>query len=292
MTIAAKAMADDDYEIVFVNDGSPDDSLQILIALQVSDPNIQIVDLSRNFGHHAAIVAGLAHAKGQRVFLVDCDLEEQPEWLQLFFVKMDESAADVVFGVQRERVASRFSNLLREMFWSTLNMMSMVSMPHNPMTCRLMSRRYVDALLGVGDHVLYLAGVFAWTGYTQASIPLKKAPRLRTRKSTYGLVRKIVQVVDSFTSFSTLPLSLIFFFGLIVWLVTMLFAVLLLVKKLLHPEMVLSGFVSIMISIWFLGGATILVLGVIGLYVAKVFQEVKRRPLYIVRNVYQGANIE
>lgn len=288
VSTAAHQLIGEDYEIVFVNDGSPDDCLQVALRLQTDNPHVQVIDLSRNFGHHAAIVAGLAHSRGERVLLMDCDLEEQPEWLALFADKMNKCGADVVFGVQQERVASCFSNLLGEMFWSALNLMSTVRIPHNPMTCRLMTRRYIDSLLEVGDRVLYLAGTFAWTGYTQASIPLKKVPRPRAHRSTYGLTRKLMQVADSFASFSVAPLSLIFFIGLVIWLGSLFFALMLLVEKILHPEMVLSGFTSIMLSIWFLGGTTILVLGVIGLYVAKIFQEVKRRPLYIVRNVYRS----
>lgn len=289
---AAKQLAGDDYEIIFVNDGSPDDSLEVSLGLQVGDSHVQVVDLSRNFGHHAAIVAGLAHSRGERVLLMDCDLEEQPEWLLLFASKMDECGADVVFGVQNQRVASSFSNFLGEMFWSALNAMSTVRIPHNPMTCRLMSRRYVDSLMGVGDRVLYLAGTFAWTGYVQRSIPLNKVPRTRAHSSSYNLRRKLMQVADSFSSFSVAPLSLIFLTGLLIWLGSVLYAVILLVEKIVHPAMVLSGFTSIMLSIWFLGGTTILVLGVIGMYVAKIFQEVKRRPLYIVRNVFRGSTDE
>ena len=288
---AAGLLVGNDYEIVFVNDGTPDNSLELVLGLQANDSHLKVVDLSRNFGHHAAIVAGLAHSRGEQVLLMDCDLEEQPEWLSLFADKMEQSGADVVFGVQQERVASPFSNLLAELFWSALNAMSTVRIPHNPMTCRLMSRRYVDSLLGVGDRVLYLAGTFAWTGYVQASIPLRKVPRPRSHPSTYGLARKLMQVVDSFTSFSVAPLSIIFLTGLIIWLGSISVALYLLVEKIWHPEVILSGFTSIMLSVWFLGGTTILVLGVIGLYVAKIFQESKRRPLYVVRNVF-GKNHE
>jgi len=287
---SAASQITDDYEIVLVNDGSPDDSLSLALMLQATDQHIQIVDLSRNFGHHAAIVAGLTNSRGQFVFLIDCDLEEQPEWLSLFFNKMGETSADVVFGIQEERVASRLSNFLGGLFWSALNIMSNVRIPRNPMTCRLMNRSYVDSLLDVGDHVLYLAGVFAWTGFSQLPLPLKKIPRPASHKSTYNLSRKLMQVADSFASFSVAPLSLIFITGLVIWLGSLFYALVLLVEKIIYPEVVLSGFTSIMLSIWFLGGTTILVLGVIGIYVAKIFQEVKRRPLYIARNVYRGAN--
>ena len=281
----AKQLVGDDYEIIFVNDGSPDNSLELTLELRAADRHVQIVDLSRNFGHHAAIVAGLAHSEGSRVLLMDCDLEEQPEWLSLFMEKMGKSGADVVFGIQEERVASPFSNFLGNLFWSALNVMSTVRIPHSPMTCRLMTRRYVDSLLGVGDRVLYLAGTFAWTGYLQETVPLRKVARPKSHRSTYGVARKLMQVVDSFSSFSVAPLIMIFVAGLMIWLGTIFMAAVLLIRKCFQPEMVLSGFTSIMLSVWFLGGTTILGIGVVGLYVSKIFQETKRRPLYVVRRV-------
>lgn len=287
ISAAALQVAGHDYEIVLVNDGSPDNSLQMALELQVNDSHLQIVDLSRNFGHHAAIVAGLENTRGEHVFLLDCDLEEQPEWLELFVDKLQETNADVVFGVQLERVSSPASNMLGEAFWSSLNIMSNVRIPHNPMTCRLMTRRYVDSLLSIGDRVLYLAGVFAWAGFTQVPLPLTKTPRPKAHKSTYSLSRKLLQVADSFSSFSVAPLSLIFSTGLIIWLGSLLYGFYLLIQKLISPDIVLSGFTSVMLSLWFLGGTIILFLGILGLYVAKIFHEVKRRPLYIVRNLHK-----
>jgi len=277
-----------DYELIFVNDGSPDDSLALALQLQAENPKIQIVDLSRNFGHHAAIVAGIEHAKGDYVFLIDCDLEEQPEWLLLFKQQMEQSDTDVVFGVQQMRVASKTSNFLGSLFWKSLNVMSNVKIPHNPMTCRLMKRDYVDALLSVGDRVLYLAGVFAWTGFKQQPLYLVKTPRPSQHESTYNLSRRLLQTVDSFSSFSVAPLSLIFMMGSFIWLASIFYGIYLLVQKILKPEMIVSGFTSMMLSIWFLSGFIIIALGIIGLYIAKIFQEVKRRPLFITKKIYQG----
>lgn len=292
MRTAAQSLAGDDFEIIFVDDGSPDGSLSLALELQTRDRQVQVIELSRNFGHHAAIVAGLSEARGDRVLLMDCDLEEQPEWLLHFSEKMDSLGADVVFGVQQERVASFWSNIFGEMFWSALNVMTSTPIPHNPMTCRLMRRSYVDALLEVGDRVLYLAGTFAWAGFKQVALPLKKTPRPRSHQSTYSVSRKLIQVVDSFSSFSIAPLSLIFFVGLLIWLGSVLFGLGLLIWKLLEPGMVLTGFTSIMLSIWFLGGSIILVLGVLGMYIGKIFQEVKRRPLYIIKNIHKGEYVE
>ncbi|CAM5188603.1 putative glycosyltransferase [Castellaniella defragrans] len=131
-----------------------------------------------------------------------------------------------------------------------------------------MRRSYVDALLEVGDRVLYLAGVFAWAGFSQVALPLKKVPRPVSHQSTYNLSRKLVQVADSFASFSVAPLSLRFT-GLFIWLGSVLFAAYLGIWKLIEPGVVLTGFTSIMLSIWFLGGTIILVLGILGLYVGK-----------------------
>jgi putative glycosyltransferase len=281
-----------DHEIILVNDGSPDDSLQLALTLQTRNPRIQIVDLSRNFGHHAAIVAGLQNSRGERVLLMDSDLEEQPEWLTMFIKIMDETAADVVFGIQEERTSSRTNNMLGELFWSALNFMSLIKIPHNPMTCRLMTRHYIEALLSVQDKVLFLPGTFAWAGFAQVAIPLQKVPRPRSHASTYNLSRKLMLVADSFSSFSIAPLTILFCTGLVIWLGSIVYASYIFIRKILFPETILSGFTSIIISVWFLGGTIILALGILGLYMGKIFQEAKRRPLYIVRNIYRGANEE
>jgi putative glycosyltransferase len=291
-TLDAVKALEDDFELILVNDGSPDGSLELALELQAAEPRIQIVDLARNFGHHAAIVAGIAHAKGDLIFLIDCDLEEQPEWLHYFMSEMTSANVDVVFGVQQERVASRASNFLGELFWKSLNAMSSIEIPHNPMTCRLMNRAYVDALLSVEDRVLYLAGVFAWTGFKQISIPLKKIPRHPHHQSTYSFSRKLFQVTDSIASFSAAPLSGIFLVGLGIWLGSIVVGIYLLAEKLRHPSEVLSGFTSLMLSIWFLSGTIIMALGVIGLYISKIFHEVKRRPLYITKKIYKAEQHE
>ncbi|MDH5766294.1 MAG: glycosyltransferase family 2 protein [Gammaproteobacteria bacterium] len=281
-----------DYELIFVNDGSPDDSLDVALKLQSENSKIQVVDLSRNFGHHAAIVAGIESAKGDYVFLIDCDLEEQPEWLPMFYQEIVDSDVDVVFGVQDKRVSSWASNFAGSLFWKSLNVMSNVKIPRDPMTCRLMNRTYVDALLSIGDRVLYLAGVFAWAGFKQKPLYLVKTPRPEHHKSTYNLPRKLLQVVDSFSSFSVAPLSLVFIMGLSIWIASICYGAYLLFQKIVEPEMVLSGFTSIMLSVWFLGGFIIVALGIIGLYVAKIFQEVKSRPLYIAKRIYKGDESE
>ncbi|KAB1121163.1 glycosyltransferase family 2 protein [Neorhizobium galegae] len=286
-TAAVKSLTDD-YEIVFVNDGSPDDSLHVALSMQERDPNIRIVDLSRNFGHHAAIVAGLESSTGDLVFLMDCDLEEQPEWLPRFHDELQRSNLDVVYGVQERRVSTASANLLGGIFWKAINFMSSVRIPHNPMTCRLMTRDYVNALLTVEDRVLYLAGVFSWAGFQQKGIPLVKSPRPKGHASTYSVGKRLLQVTESFSSFSIAPLFMVFITGVLTWVASIIYATYIIGVKLIWPEHVVGGFASLMLSVWFFSGLIILSIGIVGLYLAKVFQEVKRRPLFIVKKTYEG----
>lgn len=291
ITPMAQAFAGADYEILLVDDGSPDASLIQAKTLQRSDPRIRIVELARNFGHHPAIMAGLEHSCGDFIFLMDCDLEEQPEWLALFVAAMAESDADVVFGAQAQRAGGGASKHLGGFFWRAINWYSSVRIPTNPMTCRLMKRAYVDALLRVEDRVLFLAGTFAWTGFVQKPLALNKSQRPRNH-SSYSLPRKLLQVADSFSSFSIAPLIWVFLFGLLVWSGSIVYGGYVILQRIIHPDSIQTGFTSLAASIWFLGGSIILILGVIGLYISKLFQEVKRRPLYIVRNFHQGGEDE
>jgi putative glycosyltransferase len=282
---AAAAEITDDYEIVLVNDGSPDDSAEIAAHLCATDARVILVDLSRNFGHHAAILAGLSQARGALIYLTDIDLEEQPEWLALFYQTARDQKADVVYGIQQKRVGSRIDNFLGRALWKLLNVGSLVRIPADQMTCRLMSRRYLDGLLQVRDKVLYLGGLFPWAGFRQVPLPLVKAPRKNGTRSTYGMGRKLRQAVDSVTSFTAAPLTMFFLTGLAVWIGSIVYGGYILARKLLTPDQIEGGFTSLMFSIWFLGGLIIVGIGLVGQYLSKIFQETKDRPIYIIRAV-------
>lgn len=284
MVAAAEAITPN-FEIVLVNDGSPDKCAEIARDLCAQDPRVVLVDLSRNFGHHAAILAGLEAALGEHVYLTDSDLEEQPEWLSQFWAKAEEVGSDVIYGVQKQRTGKNFDNLLGRGFWWLLNAGSSVVIPENQMTCRLMSRAYIDSLMSVRDKVIYLGGLFPWVGYTQEPLYLIKSQRPKGSKSTYGLVRKLKQLVDSMTSFTAAPLTLFFMLGVLIWLGSLIYGATLIAYKVLNPTMVLDGFTSIMFSVWFLGGLIMLGIGIVGQYTAKIFQEVKNRPQYIIRSI-------
>lgn len=278
----AQALAGDDYEIVLVNDGSPDDSLARAIRLTETDRHVVLVDLSRNFGHHKAMMTGLAHAKGDEVFLIDSDLEEPPECLLTFSEQMRGEDCDVVFGVQEQRKGSWFERLSGGLFWTLINRLSGLSLPANVVTARLMSRRYVDALLCHEEREVFMAGLFHITGFVQKAVTIQK---LSSSQSTYTFRRKLSLVVNSVTSFSVLPLVAIFYIGLIIFSFACCYTVYLTINSLFFSY-TMAGWTSVMVSIWLLGGLVLSCMGIIGIYLSKVFSESKRRPYTIVRSIY------
>ncbi len=282
----AAAQVTADYEIVFVNDGSPDASLDRALQILQRDPRVRVVDLSRNFGHHLALSAGLGVARGERVFMIDSDLEEDPEWIEQFWKEMDRTGADVIYGVQTARTGSFLSVFSARMFYKLFNFMSEVKIAADVCTVRLMSRRYVDALLSLRDKALFLAGTLAWTGFDQRPVPVNK--QQRRGLSSYGLLRKLELFVRAVTSFTAYPLKLIFLVGILISIVGAVLGTDLILKKLLHPDSIAMGYASMMASLWFLGGVIITFLGVIGIYLSTVFTELKDRPPYVVRAFHTG----
>ncbi|HQQ76118.1 MAG TPA: glycosyltransferase family 2 protein [Thermoanaerobaculia bacterium] len=282
---AAAAALTDDFEIILVNDGSPDSSLDEALALFEHDPCLRIVDLSRNFGHHLAMMTGLAHARGDLVFLLDSDLEEDPALLADFHRELLASDADVVFGVQSRRKGGVLERVSGSLFYSIFNRVSSVKVPRNVVTARLMTRRYVDALVTHRDREVFLLGLWTITGFRQVPVAIEKKDKGRT---TYGVGRKAAVLVNSLTSFSNRPLILIFWAGCLILGCATIAAVDLVVRRLFFGTL-LQGWPSLIVSIWLLGGFTIFCLGVIGIYVAKIFTEVKERPYTVVRRVYEHA---
>jgi putative glycosyltransferase len=273
-----------DYEIVLVNDGSPDNSRDLALRLVAANPRIVLVDLSRNFGHHQAMMAGLEQARGERVFLIDCDLEEEPELLTEFHRRFtSEADCDVVYGYQTRRKGSGFERFSGWMFYKLINLLSDVEFVQNPLTARLMSRRYVDALLRYRERELVIGGIWVLAGFKQVGIATAKGFR---GTSSYSLAAKLRMMVNSVTSFSARPLFVIVFFGLAISVLSLAGMLYLLLRVLLFGSVV-PGWASVMISVWFLGGLIILFLGVIGTYIAKIFIETKNRPLTIVRSVHR-----
>jgi putative glycosyltransferase len=272
------------YEIVYVDDGSPDGAATLVREVLETDAHVVLVELSRNFGHHPAAVAGLAHARGRRVFILDIDLEEQPEWLASFAARMEATGADVVFGVSRVRKGTFLRRVLGGAFWTLFNALSDIQVPANPCTVRIMSRRYIDALLTLPERNLFLAGNYAWLGFRQEPLAVEKG--LRRTASTYTARRLVALFIEAVTSFTSYPLRLIFGTGVAIAALAVVAGSALAVYKLLDPEAISLGWSSLMLSIWFLGGVIISFLGVIGIYLAKIFNEAKGRPLFVVKALH------
>ncbi|WP_186424834.1 glycosyltransferase family 2 protein [Cupriavidus metallidurans] len=284
----AREVAGDDYEIVLVNDGSPDNSLDLAVSLSEVDSHVKVVDLSRNFGHHKAMMTGLAHSRGERVFLIDSDLEEEPEWLYAFLAQMEVESCDAVYGVQARRKGGAIERVTGALYYRLFRALTGIHQPNNIVTARLMSRRYVDALLLHRERELNIGGLWIVTGFAQSQQVVVKHS---TSPTTYSISRKFSHLVNAVTSFSSLPLVFTFYSGLVISLTALAYIAFLSFRYffIASPP---GGYTSIIASIWLFSGLIIFFIGIQGIYIAKIFSEVKRRPYTIVRHVYQSASHE
>jgi putative glycosyltransferase len=281
--LAASAKITDNVELVIVDDGSPDDALDKILKLKQTHKNIKVIRLSRNFGHHEAILTGLQHADGDYTFLMDCDLEEAPEDLARFFDKLNEGAdVDVVYGVQKQRDKGAVDTFLGGIYYRLFNLFSDISIPRNLTTTRLMTHDYVDALLEHDEVDVLLAGLWANTGFNQAAIEVEKRFK---GNSTYNLSRQLNIVVRSVTSFSAKPLVYIFYLGLLISLMAFVAILWFIYRKIFHHVGV-GGWTSLFVSIWFIGGLLTLSIGVVGIYIERIFRQVKQRPRTIIKKIY------
>jgi putative glycosyltransferase len=284
MTAAAERITDD-YEMILVNDGSPDDSIDLAISLYERDDRVRVIDLSRNFGHHKTMMTGLAHARGSLVFLIDCDLEEEPELLKEFHQQIKASGADVVYGIQKKRKGKFFERITGGIFYRLLNVLSSYPVPANLLTVRLMTQRYVGSLIQHLDRELWLAGLWVITGFKQVPLPVRKHSK---GSSAYTLRRKVSELVNAITASSSKPLVFIFYLGCVIVFLSSLAATALIVRRVFFGAL-LAGWPSLIVSVWLLGGLILFCLGIIGIYLSKIFMETKRRPYTVIKQVYERA---
>lgn len=274
----------DDYEIIFVNDGSPDTSLEKALAIFNSDKKVKIVDFSCNQGHHKALMTGLKKARGGMVFMIDSDLEEKPELLELFYEYYRNNHADVVLGIQQHRKGGLFERWSGKVFYSVFNWFSDVKIPDNQLTVRLMSRRYVNALTKFKDKNVFLAGLMQLAGFTQLPVAIKKEDK---KSSSYTLRKKIDLLINAITSFSEKPLVLIFQSGVVITLFSLLTGLFFLIKKLFWG-IEIPGWTSLALLIFFFSGIIVFFQGIIGIYLAKIYIETKKRPYTTIREYYEN----
>jgi putative glycosyltransferase len=279
---AAEKIAGEDFEIILVNDGSTDNSLEIAVHIANSNHKLIVVDLSRNFGHHKALLSGLQHSQGEIVFLIDSDLEEEPEWLLAFYEKMKQQRNDSVFGVQINRKGGQFEKWSGHLYYKIISSFFGINLPANVVTARLMTRQFVDELLRHEEREMFLGGLYSIIGFDQAPLRVKK---YSTSETTYSIRRKLSLTVNSITAFSNVPLKIVCYCGLMISTVSVGYVAYLIIRWYFFASAP-SGWTSVIASIWLLGGLIISFLGVMGIYLSKIFIEVKRRPNTIVRRIY------
>jgi len=283
---AAQAVTED-VELVMVNDGSPDDSLDLALKLHRSDPRIVVVDLARNFGHHKALMTGLAHASGDLVFLIDSDLEEQPEDLALFYQRFRQGDCDVVYGILESRRGGFLEKMPGALYFRLLELLSDHPIPRNIFTARLMTPDYVRALLRHRDREFSISHLWQVTGFRQQPIALEK---LSLSPTSYTFKHRIELAIRDITTTSSRLLYLIFYVGISIFGLSVV-VVLYFLGRYFTSGIGVDGFTSEIVSIWFLGGLITLILGILGIYIANILAETKRRPYTIVRRIYRADHV-
>ena len=277
---ASAAVADCDYELILVNDGSADSTPQKLDLIAERDPRVRVVHLSRNFGHQAALTAGLEHAIGDVVAMIDADLQDPPELIRDMLAQWRDGA-DVVYAVRKEREGeTAFKLATAHWFYRIFRKLSQVDLEPNSGDFRLLDRRALNALLEMTERSRFLRGMTVWVGFNQTAVSYQRDAR-HAGETKYTLRKMLRFSLDAIASFSHLPLQLATYAGLLSAGVA--FVAIPIVLALRLADSYLPGFSSITIAILLLGGIQLIALGVIGEYVGRIYDEVKHRPLYIVR---------
>ena len=273
------------YEIIFVDDGSRDGSLAHLRALAANDPRVLVVELARNFGHQVAISAGLDHSRGQGVIVMDADLQDPPEVLPQFIAKWREGH-DVVYAIREQRKEGWLKRAAYAAFYRFLQRVANIEIPLDAGDFCIMDRLVVDVLSGMPERNRFVRGIRSWVGLNQVGLAYERQARHAGRPK-YTFTRLVYLALDGLVSFSYLPLRAITMLGFGVSLLSIILAVFYAIKKLtvgLNPP----GFATITVAIFFLAGMQLITIGVIGEYVGRIFEEVKQRPLYVLRQINGG----
>jgi glycosyltransferase involved in cell wall biosynthesis len=274
-------------EVLYVNDGSRDGTLEVMKILRAHDPRVAILDLSRNFGKEIAMTAGLDHARGNAVVVIDADLQDPPELIPEM-IRHWREGWDVIYA---QRIERRGETLLKKLtahwFYRLMQRVGRVRIPENVGDFRLLSRRALDSLLQLREQHRFMKGLFAWIGYPQKGIPYQRDPRFAGR-STWDYWRLWNFALDGITSFTTTPLKWATYLGLFTAFVSFFYSAVIILQKLLYGNPV-KGYPSLMVVILFLGGIQLIFLGIIGEYLGRMFDETKHRPLYFLTSVQPAA---
>ncbi|HEX9094254.1 MAG TPA: glycosyltransferase family 2 protein [Coriobacteriia bacterium] len=270
-----------DHEIVFVDDGSTDGSSEILRSLAASDSRVRVVRFARNFGHQMAVTAGLDVAAGDAVVVIDADMQDPPEVIERMVAEWRKGYA-VVYGRRvRRQGESSFKLLTAKVFYRGLQRLSETELPVDAGDFRLLDRRVVDVLVGMRERGRYMRGMVSWVGFPQNAVEYERQPRA-AGKTKYSLRKMVRLALDGVTSFSSRPLMLAAQIGGAATVAGFLLGLWVVVSRLTHPETTSSGWASMIVVVIFMGGVQLMSVGLLGAYLAQVFDEVKGRPLYVV----------
>lgn len=267
------------FEIIFVDDGSTDASWSLIESANRADRRVGGIRLSRRFGHHAAVTAGLDRAQGAAVVTMDGDLQDPPEEIPALYDRY-KSGFDLVYGIRQQRHDPLVKRINSQLFWRAMNLVSGLHMPPNQLMLRVMSRKLVDALGQMRESARFVHGMMAWAGFRVTSVEVRHRERTSGR-TKYNVMRQLSLALYALTSFSTTPLRIASVLGLVTSAGSCLMAATLVTRKLLYGYSV-EGWASIITSMFFLAGLQMFVLGIIGEYLGKTYREVQRRPLYFV----------
>lgn len=272
------------FELVLVDDGSTDKSLEIMLELCQKDRNVKVLEFSRNFGHQMAIAAGLDYARGEAVITMDGDLQHPPEVIPELIKKWREGY-DVVYTCrQRTPDTGPLKNITSCLFYAIINRLSNVSIPPGAADFRLLDRKVVEVFQTLGERALFHRGLVSWVGYRQTMIPYEAHARYGGR-GKFSFIRMLRFAVDGITSFSSTPLYVSALIGMIISALSFVYAAYAIYVR-LFTNRVVPGWTSVTVAVLFLGGIQLIALGVQGAYLGRIYNEVKRRPRYLVRRAY------
>jgi dolichol-phosphate mannosyltransferase len=272
-----------DYEIVFVNDASPDDARPVLASLAERDPKVVVVNHTRNFGSQSAFTSGMEIATGDAVVLLDGDLQDPPELIEKFYACWREGY-DVVYGVRERRVTTLPMQLAYKLFYRVFRSLSYVSIPVDAGDFSLLDRRVVDALNALPESNRFLRGLRAWVGFRQTGVPYVR-PARPYGETTNSLRRNIGWARKAIVSFSYAPLNLIAWLALVTVGLSVVAAIVTIVLRIADPHAAPRGITTLILVVLFIGGIQLICLSIVGSYLAHIYEEVKRRPAYIVESV-------
>ena len=273
----------DSYEIILVEDASPDNSRDIIRTLCAEDAHVRGVFLSRNFGQQGALNAGYDTAKGDYVVTLDCDLQNPPAQIRDLFLKAKEGY-DIVFATRRNRPDSFFMTQGSRVFNRLMGFLTDTKQDESVAEFALFSRKVVDAMAKMGDYHRYYPLMTQWVGFRTAKVDVDHAVRTDGKRSSYSMKKRIELAVTTAVSFSTKSLRLIVYFGTLITFLAIVAAIALVIKTLIFDTTV-SGWTTLFVSMWFIAGIMIMVMGIIAVYVGSIFDEVKHRPSYLISEI-------